>query len=60
MSGEIDIDLIVYEIIMKCHNLYSSFNIRVIQSRGLWWAGHVVCMGEIKSAYRVSVGNHKG
>jgi hypothetical protein len=31
----------------ELHNLYSSLNIvRVIKSRKMRWAGHVVCMGE--------------
>jgi len=46
----------------KLHNeelndLYSSPNIvRVIKSRRIRWAGHVVRMGERRSVYRVSVG----
>jgi len=38
--------------------LYSSPNIvRVIKSRRMRWAGHVVRMGEEKGVYRVLVGN---
>jgi len=38
-------------------DLYSSPNIvRVIKSRRMRWAGHVVRMGEERGAYRVLVG----
>jgi hypothetical protein len=46
----------------KLHNeelndLYCSPNImRVIKSRRMRWAGHVVCMGEGRVVYRVLVG----
>ena len=46
----------------KLHNeelndLYSSTNIvRVIKSRRMRWAGHVTCMGVMRSVYRVLVG----
>jgi hypothetical protein len=41
----------------ELHNLYSSPNIvRVIKSRRLMWAGHVVRMGEGRGVYRVLVG----
>jgi hypothetical protein len=41
--------------------LYSSPNIiRVIKSRRLRWAGHVVRMGERRSAYRALVGKREG
>jgi hypothetical protein len=46
----------------KLHNeelkdLYCSPNIeRVIKSRKITWAGHVVCMGERRVVYRVLVG----
>jgi hypothetical protein len=38
------------------HNLYASSNIvRVIKSRRLRWAGDVVCMGEMRSAYEILI-----
>jgi hypothetical protein len=41
----------------ELHNLYSSPNIlRVIKSRRMRWAGHVLCMGEGRGVYRVLVG----
>jgi hypothetical protein len=41
----------------ELHNLYSSRNIvRVIKSRKMRWAGHVVRMGEGRGVYRVLVG----
>ena len=50
----------------KLHNeelndLYCSPNIvRVIKSRTMRWAGHVVCMGEGRGVYRVLVGKPEG
>ena len=50
----------------KLHNgelndLYCSRNIvRVIKSRRMRWAGHVVCMGEGRGMYRVLVGKPEG
>jgi len=50
----------------KLHNgelndLYCSPNIvRVIKSGGMRWAGHVACMGEKRSVYRVLVGKPEG
>ena len=50
----------------KLHNeelndLYSSPNIfRVIKSRRMRWAGHVVVMGERRDVYRVLVGKPEG
>jgi hypothetical protein len=32
----------------------------MIKSRTLKWAGHVACMGERRSAYRVLVGKPEG
>jgi hypothetical protein len=41
----------------ELHSLYSSLNIvRVIKSRRMRWAGHVVCMGEGRCVYRVLIG----
>jgi hypothetical protein len=38
----------------ELHNLYSSPNvIRIIKSRKMRWAGHVVRMGELRNAYRI-------
>jgi hypothetical protein len=45
----------------ELHDLYSLPNIvRVIKSRRMRWAGHVVCMGEGRGAYRVLVGRPEG
>jgi hypothetical protein len=50
----------------KMHNeelndLYSSpFTVRVIKSRSMGWAGHVVRMGERKGVYRGLVGKAEG
>jgi hypothetical protein len=41
----------------ELHNLYSSPGIiRMIKSRRMRWAGHVVRMGEKSNAYRILVG----
>jgi len=38
----------------ELHNMYASLNItRVIKSRRMKWAGHVVCMREMRNAYSV-------
>jgi hypothetical protein len=45
----------------ELHSLYSSPNIvRVIKSRRMGWAGHVVRMGEGRGFYRVLVGIPEG
>ena len=45
----------------ELNNLYSSPNIvRVIKSRRIRWAGHVVHMGEGRGVYRVLVGKPEG
>jgi hypothetical protein len=50
----------------KLHNeelndLYSLPNIvRVVKSRRMRWAGHVVCMGEGRGVHRVLVGKPEG
>jgi hypothetical protein len=45
----------------ELHSLYFSPNIvRVIKSRKMRWAGHVVRMGEGRGVYRVLVGRPKG
>jgi hypothetical protein len=45
----------------ELHDLYSSPNIvRVIESRRMKWAGHVVRIGEGRSAYRDLVGRPEG
>jgi hypothetical protein len=43
------------------HGLYSSLSIiRVIKSRMMRWAGHVVHMGEVRGAYNILVGKPEG
>jgi len=37
----------------ELHNLYASPNIIIIKSRKMIWGGHVACMGEMGSAYRL-------
>ena len=45
----------------ELNDLYSSPNIvRMIKSRRVRWAGHVVRMGEEKGSYRVLVGKPEG
>ena len=45
----------------KLNDLYCSPNIvRVIKSRRMRWAGHVVRMGEEREVYRVLVGKPEG
>ncbi|KAJ4434569.1 hypothetical protein ANN_23131 [Periplaneta americana] len=45
----------------ELHALYTSPDIiKNIKSRCLRWAGHVVCMGESRNAYRVLVGRPEG
>ena len=45
----------------ELNDLYSSPNIlRVIKSRRMRWAGHVVRMGEERGMYRVLVGKPEG
>jgi hypothetical protein len=45
----------------KLHNLYYSPNIvKVIKSRKMRWAGHVVRMGEGRGVYTVLVGKPEG
>jgi hypothetical protein len=45
----------------ELHVLYSSPNIiRVIKARRMRWAGHVACMGEVRSAYNTLVGRPEG
>jgi hypothetical protein len=45
----------------ELNDLYSSPNIiRVIKSRRMRWAGHVVRKAEGRGAYRISVGRHEG
>jgi hypothetical protein len=45
----------------ELHSLYSLLNmVRVITSRRMRWAGHVACMGDERSVYRVLVGRPEG
>jgi hypothetical protein len=45
----------------ELHSLYSSPNIvRVIKSRRMRWPGHVACMGEGRSVYRILVWRPEG
>jgi hypothetical protein len=38
----------------ELHNLYTSPKIiRMMKSRRMRWAGHLACMGEKRSAYRI-------
>jgi hypothetical protein len=38
----------------ELHNLYSLPNVvRMIKSRRMIWAGHIVCMGDMRNAYRI-------
>jgi hypothetical protein len=42
------------------HNLYASPNIvRVIKSRRMRWVGHVVCIEEMRNAYKILVGRFR-
>jgi hypothetical protein len=44
-----------------CHNLYfSPIVIRMIKSRRMRWAGHLVRMGEKRNACKIFVGKPKG
>jgi hypothetical protein len=45
----------------ELHNLYSSPSIiRMIKSRRMRWAGHIVRMGEKMNAYKILVGKPEG
>jgi hypothetical protein len=45
----------------ELHNLYSSPSIiRIIKSRRMRWAGHVVRMGEKRNVHRLLVGKPEG
>jgi hypothetical protein len=45
----------------ELHGLYSSPSIvRVIKARRMRWAGHVVCMGEVRGAYNILVWKPEG
>jgi hypothetical protein len=45
----------------ELHNLYSSPSIiRIIKSRRMRWAGHVVGMGEKRNVYRLLAGKPEG
>jgi hypothetical protein len=36
----------------ELHCLHSSPNIKVMKSKRIRWAGHIVCMGEMRNAYK--------
>jgi hypothetical protein len=56
-----DIDFFIISKELKALVLYSLPNIvRVIKSRRLRWAGHVVRVGEVRGVYRVLVGKSEG
>jgi hypothetical protein len=51
----------------QVHNLYPSANIKVIKLRGVRWAGHVTCMGDMRCEMRTKFwsenlkgGEHQG
>jgi hypothetical protein len=45
----------------ELHNLYPSpNNVRVIKSWRMRWAGHIMCMGEVRTAHKILVGKPKG
>jgi hypothetical protein len=45
----------------ELHGLYSSpSRIRIIESRGMRWVGHVACMEEKRNACRILVGRPGG
>jgi hypothetical protein len=45
----------------ELHNFYTSPNvIRVIKSKGMGLVGHVACMGEMSSAYKILVRKPEG
>jgi hypothetical protein len=44
----------------ELHSLYSSPDIIRIKSRRMRWTGHVACMGEMRNAYRILVGEPEG
>jgi hypothetical protein len=46
--------------IEELHNLYSSPDISMINSRRMKWAGHVARMGEMRNAYKILVESLKG
>jgi hypothetical protein len=45
----------------ELHSLYSSSNIiRMIKSRRIRWARYVARIGEMRNAYKISVGKPEG
>jgi hypothetical protein len=45
----------------ELHDLYfSPYDISMIKSRRTTWAGHVTSMGEMRNAYKISVGKPEG
>jgi hypothetical protein len=50
-----------YEVTTEAYGLYFSPNIfRVIKSRRMKWAGHVVRVVERRVAYKIVMGTHEG
>jgi hypothetical protein len=45
----------------ELHNLYTSPDvIRMIKSRRMSWARHIVCVGVMRNAYKILVGKPEG
>jgi hypothetical protein len=45
----------------EIHSLYSAPNIiRIMKSRRMIWAGHVVCIGRVRNVYDILVGKPEG
>ena len=45
---------------VELHNLYGNADIRRLKSRRLWWAGHVVRMGNKRRATQLLLGKPEG
>jgi hypothetical protein len=39
----------------ELHNLHTSPNIRMVKSSRITWVGHVSCMGDMRSTYKILV-----
>jgi len=44
----------------ELHNLYTSQNIKEIQSRKMRWVGNIACMGEMRNSYQSVAGKPEG